>query len=105
MAADRPPWVTVWALHVTDDARYVRYREAMTPILRRFGGAFGYDLVVSEVKKTEAPHPVNRLFTIRFPDAAACDAFFADPEYRAARARHFEGAVGGVARVGAFREG
>jgi uncharacterized protein (DUF1330 family) len=102
MAADATELVTLWGLHVTDPAQYDRYRAAMMPILARFGGSFGYDFVIDEVKKTEASHPVNRVFTIRFPDEATSTAFFADAGYREVRARHFEGAVRGVTRMGAF---
>lgn len=102
MAAEGTEHVTVWGLHVTDQEEYARYREAMTPILGRFGGSFGYDFVVGEVKKTEASHPINRVFTMRFPDAATSSAFFADAHYREVRARHFENAVAGVSSLGAF---
>lgn len=100
MADKSTEYVMLWGIHVTDQEEYARYREAMTPILHRFGGSFGYDLVVGEVKKTEAPHPINRVFTMRFPDAARSTAFFADARYREVRARHFEGAVAGVSSLG-----
>jgi uncharacterized protein (DUF1330 family) len=104
MAAERPRFVTSWGLHVKDDAGYTRYREAMTPILTRYGGAFGYDLVVGEVKRSEAPHPVNRVFTIRFPDRGTEAGFFADPEYRSVRSRYFEASVGGVTKIGEWED-
>ncbi|NOU31803.1 MAG: DUF1330 domain-containing protein [Polyangiaceae bacterium] len=102
MAAEATELVTLWGLHVTDPAEYDRYRAAMMPILARFGGSFGYDFVIAAVKKTEAPHPITRVFTMCFPDEGSSVAFFADAGYREARARHFEGAVRGVTRIGAF---
>ena len=84
------------ALHVTDDAGYARYRTAMTPILETFGGRFVHDFVVAETLRTDADHPVNRVFVISFPDAAAKAAFFADPAYLAVRAEHFDASVGGA---------
>lgn len=102
MAADETELVTLWGIHVVDPDGYARYRAGMMPILARFGGSFGYDLVIAEVKKTEASHPVNRVFTICFPDEASSVAFFADADYREVRGRHFEGAVRGVTRMGAF---
>ena len=102
MAAESTEYVTVWGIEVTDQDEYVRYREAMMPILVRYGGSFGYDFVIGEVKRTEAPHPINRVFTIRFPDEAGSTAFFADAIYRQVRARHFEQAVKGVTSLGAF---
>lgn len=81
-------------LWVTDHERYRQYRAAMAPLLARFGGAFGYDFVVSEVLKTEVEAPINRVFTMTFPDHRASEAFFADPEYVAVRAALFEPSVG-----------
>ena len=46
MAADH---VRIYGLQVDDPALYRRYRDGMTPILHRFGGAFGYDFAVAEV--------------------------------------------------------
>jgi len=37
-------------LEVTDDAGYAQYREAMAPILARYGGRFGCDALVSSRK-------------------------------------------------------
>lgn len=86
----------VVGLHVVDDEAYGRYREAIAPILERHGGGFPYDFLVARVLRSAADHPIDRLFAIRFGDRASRDAFFADPDYRAARARHFEGAVRGT---------
>jgi len=92
-------------LHVTDEASYDRYRAAMKPILHRVGGRFVADLRVSgvltkDVTRTDAEGSidprVNRVFLLRFPDAATKDAFFSDPGYVEARRAHFEGAVGVV---------
>ena len=80
-------------VNVTDAQGYAAYRRGMTPILAAHGGAFGYDLEVSAVLRSPTPAPMNRVFTIRFPDAAARDAFFADPAYQAVRTRHFVPAV------------
>lgn len=83
-------------LDVTDDVRYAEYRAAMKPILTEYGGGFGYDFRVAEVLKTESVVAINRVFTIRFPDRAAKEAFFADPAYVVAKEHHFEASVGGT---------
>lgn len=83
-------------LHVTDEAGYARYREQMTPLLHALGGRFRYDFRIAEELKSEASHPINRVFVISFPDRATHDAFFAHPDYLAARRAHFEAAVQGV---------
>ncbi|PWG63536.1 DUF1330 domain-containing protein [Sediminicurvatus halobius] len=90
------------ALHVTDDAGYQRYREAMTPILERHGGGFGYDFRVSEVLRSQVEHPINRVFTIRFPDQPASRAFFAHPEYLDVRRRYFEDAVSAMTIIAEY---
>ena len=83
-------------LHVTDDARYTRYREGMTPILHQYGGSFRYDFRIAEVLKAETNDPINRLFILSFPNARAKDAFFADEEYQKVKREFFEGAVQAV---------
>ncbi|HYD02020.1 MAG TPA: DUF1330 domain-containing protein [Phycisphaerales bacterium] len=89
------PYESIVAMHVTDPAGYAAYRAGMTPILRRYGGGFRYDVIVSDTLESAAPHPINRLFAIFFRDPAARDAFFADPEYLRVRAEHFVQSVGG----------
>lgn len=93
------PHTLVIAMNVTNPDRYAQYRAAMTPILHRFGGSFGYDLVVSHTPKNPAPHPVTRVFTMHFSDRQTREAFFADPRYLAAREEHFTKAVDGYSVV------
>jgi uncharacterized protein (DUF1330 family) len=90
------------ALHVTDPARYARYRAAMTPLLEAHGGGFRYDFEIATTLRSEASHPINRVFAIHFPDAATSARFFADPQYLAVRAEHFEPAVAAVTRIAAY---
>ena len=80
-------------LHVTDEAGYQAYREGMTPLLHAHGGDFGYDFRVAETLRSATPDPINRVFTIHFPDEAALEAFFAHPDYLAVRARWFDPSV------------
>ena len=80
-------------LNVVDDSAYQSYRDEMTPILKRHGGGFGYDFRIAEVLRSETEAPINRVFTIRFPDENAMSAFFANEEYLQIKRRHFEGAV------------
>lgn len=104
MSADRSPeaprtsaaFTQLIGLLVDDPARYAEYRAGMTPILHAHGGAFGVDLEVSRVLKSPADGPLNRVFTIAFPDREAHARFFADAGYLAVRAKHFEPAVSRV---------
>jgi uncharacterized protein (DUF1330 family) len=102
MAAD---FVQIYGLEVIDDASYAEYRRHMGPILARHGGAFEYDFVVARVLKQPEPRAINRLFSLVFPDEAGAKGFFADPEYLAVRARHFEGAVRSVTTIAAYARG
>lgn len=81
------------ALQISDDPKYSEYREAMAPILKRFGGGFRYDFKVAEVLKNETGNPINRVFTIYFADQAGKDGFFSDPEYKKAKEQFFEKSV------------
>jgi uncharacterized protein (DUF1330 family) len=97
MAAEPRRHTMLVGLWVSDPEGYRRYRAAMAPVLARFGGAFGYDFVVSEVLRSEVETPINRVFTLVFPDRRAREGFFADPEYVEARATHFAPSVSHVA--------
>jgi len=81
------------ALFVTDDDLYQKYREGMLPILKSYGGDFGYDFKVSDVLKSKVNEPINRVFTIYFEDEKAMDNFFTDENYLKIRKQYFEPAV------------
>lgn len=98
----RPTHEVLVGLHVTDEAGYQRYREGMTPLLAARGGRFRYDFRVAEVLHGETQAPINRVFVLAFPERAAKTAFFADPAYRAVRARHFAGAVDAVTEIAVY---
>jgi uncharacterized protein (DUF1330 family) len=80
-------------LNVVDDEAYRSYREEMAPILREFGGGFGYDFRVSEVLKSQTAAPINRVFTICFSNKDSMDSFFSNDEYLEIKQRHFEKSV------------
>ena len=84
---------TLVGLHVVDEAGYQSYRDEMTPILESYGGGFGYDFKVSEVLKSQTKAPINRVFTIFFPDQDSRDSFFSNDVYLKVRQRHFEKSV------------
>ncbi|WP_434043554.1 MULTISPECIES: DUF1330 domain-containing protein [Sorangium] len=102
MDAEGRKHVLLMGLQVTDEAAYAGYRARMTPILATYGGAFGHDFVVARVLKGD--ERINRVFTIVFPDRATRERFFADPEYRAARAELFEPAVAAAIVLGELEE-
>jgi uncharacterized protein (DUF1330 family) len=80
-------------LHVVDEEGYKSYRNEMMPILESYGGGFGYDFKISEVLKSKTEAPINRMFTISFPEQDSRDSFFSNDEYLKVRQRHFEKSV------------
>ncbi|MDJ0705289.1 MAG: DUF1330 domain-containing protein [Leptolyngbyaceae cyanobacterium MO_188.B28] len=80
-------------LNVVDDSSYQTYRNEMTPILKAYGGGFGYDFKVSEVLKSDTDAPINRVFTIYFSNEDSMNSFFSDDAYLKVKQTHFEKSV------------
>ncbi len=80
-------------LMVKDDELYQQYRQAMMPILARFGGNFLYDVKVSEVLKAQSSEDFNRLFVIAFATEEQQQQFFVQPDYLAAKQEFFDASV------------
>ncbi len=89
-------------LNVIDRKAYQTYRDAMTPILKRHGGAFGYDFEVAEVLQSETAAPINRLFTIYFSSEDQMNTFFTNDTYLAIKHRYFENAVGDTTIIATY---
>ena len=62
-------------LQVKCNDKYSRYREAMTPLLKSYGGGFRYDFKVSEVLKNAEGRPINRVFAIFFAKSTESSGF------------------------------
>ncbi|WP_087016964.1 DUF1330 domain-containing protein [Thaumasiovibrio subtropicus] len=82
------------AMEIKDEQGYGRYREAMLPILRQYGGGFRYDFKVAETLTSASTHPVQRVFAIYFASEEKRDAFFASESYLAVKETHFQGSAG-----------
>jgi uncharacterized protein (DUF1330 family) len=80
-------------LNVIDDEVYQFYRKEMTPILKSYGGGFGYDFKISEVLKSKTNAPINRVFTIYFLNEHSMNLFFSDQEYLKVKKKHFDKSV------------
>jgi len=93
------PFETTVGLNVTDPAMYAQYRAGIAPLLEAAGARFRYDFEIARTLKTDSQYQINRLFVIQFPDRDARDRFFADPHYRAVRARYFEPSVDGATTI------
>jgi uncharacterized protein (DUF1330 family) len=101
-----PDFEMLVALQVTDAERYAQYRREMTPLLEAAGGSFRYDFEVSRTLRSESGSAaLNRVFVIQFPSEEAKDRFFADPQYREIRTRHFEPAVAQVELAASYMRG
>jgi uncharacterized protein (DUF1330 family) len=84
---------TLVGLQVVDDEGYQSYRDEMMPILESYGGGFGYDFKISEVLKSKTQAPINRIFTIFFPNQDSRNSFFSSAKYLKVRQRYFEKSV------------
>ena len=91
-------------LEVIDDLQYDNYRAAMKPILKSYGGQFGYDFRVSEVLISEQNPDINRVFTISFPDRQQMKDFFADPSYLQAREKFFVNSVASITMISSYQK-
>lgn len=80
-------------LQIKDDNEYSRYREAMSPILKQYGGGFRYDFKVSQTLRNEEGRPINRVFAIYFVDKKGMDEFFSNSDYLDAKAKFFDASV------------
>ena len=89
-------------LHVTDDIQYQKYRDEMLPILKSFGGGFGYDFKVVEVLKSETEQSINRTFTIFFENQEAMSNFFANEEYQEIKTKYFETSVSSTTIISTY---
>lgn len=89
-------------LNVTDDVQYQEYRRAMTPILESYGGNFGYDFKIAVVLISQTDEPINRVFTIRFPNEEKKDRFFSDPAYTEVKSEYFQRAVESTNIIAAY---
>jgi len=83
----------IMGIYVSNNEDYQRYREAMVPILKSFGGAFGYDFNVSEVLLSKTTDKINRVFTIEFPSKDSMDEFFSNPDYLVVKNKYFNRSV------------
>ena len=67
-------------LKVHDPAMFKRYRDAVTPLVDRFGGR--YRVRGGELEVLEGDWPFQRLTIIEFQSRNAARVFFDSPEYR-----------------------
>ena len=89
----------IMGIFVSDDDEYKKYRNGIMPILKSFGGSFGFDFKVSEVLRSKTDDDINRVFTIEFPSKQKMDNFFADPEYLSVKKIHFDKSVKSVTAI------
>lgn len=103
MVDNKQELVSLYGLYIDDEQSYARYREGMEPILRAYGGRFGYDFDVRATLRSERSKRMNRVFTIVFDSAESKARFFEDPAYLSVRAKHFEPAVQSVDQLAEFQ--
>jgi uncharacterized protein (DUF1330 family) len=76
----------------------------MRPILESYNGRFVYDFRISEVLASETENEINRVFTINFPSNEKMDEFFADPDYRSVRDKHFNRSVSSTTLISSYEK-
>jgi len=81
-------------LEVKDDKAYDEYRRLMTPLLKRYGGGFRYDFIVSSVLIPETIEYINRVFVIFFGSRDEKEGFFSHKEYLNIKKQYFDSSVG-----------
>ena len=84
-------------LKVHDPAMFQRYREAVTPLVDRFGGRFR--VRGGELEVLEGDWPLPRLVIIEFQSRDAARLFYDSPEYQKILPLRQESADGTVAIV------
>jgi uncharacterized protein (DUF1330 family) len=84
-------------LKVHDPAMFQRYREAVTPLVDRFGGR--YRVRGGELEVLEGDWPLPRLTIIEFQSQDAARLFYESPEYQQILPLRQESARGTVAIV------
>ena len=83
----------IMGLHVIDDEKYQLYREGMMPILKSYGGSFGFDFKISEVLLSKTEDHINRVFTLEFPSKKMMNDFFANADYLEVKNSYFDASV------------
>lgn len=84
-------------LKVTDAEMYQRYREAVTPLVDRFGGR--YRIRGGDTEVLEGQWPAQRLVVIEFQSSEAARLFYDSPEYQQILPLRTESSEGTVAIV------
>ena len=95
-------YTRVMGICVTNEEEYSNYRKGMLPILQSYGGSFGYDFKVSEVLKSKTDEPINRVFTIEFPNEEVMEKFFSDPNYLVVKKAHLDISISSRTVIGMF---
>jgi uncharacterized protein (DUF1330 family) len=77
---DTPTGYILVEITVTDPAGYEGYRQAVAPLIARYGGIY---LVRGGQTETLEGNPANRIVVLQFPNVDAARSFYNAPDYRA----------------------
>ena len=91
-------------LDILDNQEYTKYREAMIPILSKYGGEFTYDFKVSQVLRSQTKEKINRVFSICFPDILKMEGFFSNDEYLLIKGKYFNSSVGSTTIIASYEK-
>ena len=80
-------------LHVIEPKLYDKYRQAMTPLLKKYDGGFRYDFWIEETLKSATVDRMNRVFVIYFKNKETMKLFFNNAEYLQIKNEYYINAV------------
>lgn len=80
-------------LQVIEPKLYVKYRQAMMPLLVKYGGGFRYDFWIQETLKSATVNEMNRVFVIYFKNKETMRLFFNNAEYLQIKNEYYINAV------------
>lgn len=89
-------------LNLKDENLYQDYRDAMKPLLEKYGGGFRYDFKIDKVLKSEVSHKINRVFVIFFKSQKESENFFSNPKYLEIKKKYFESSVIDTAIISSY---
>jgi len=82
------PYHVLVGLNVLDDTSFEEFNSAITPMLCRYDGEFGYDFDVPSALLASKYRKINHVYTLCFASKIKMEEFFRDKDYLMIRGRH-----------------
>lgn len=85
---------------VRDSEGFERYRQAVTPVIAKFGGR--YLVRGGEVRNVEGDLGISRLVVLEFPTLEDAERFYRSPDYAPILQMRLDSAVSSLALVAGY---